>query len=407
MIAGGGLVGASLAAALAPLPLKIAVLEAVPLGAAQQPSFDDRVSAVSWGSRRIFESIGLWPALTAGATPIRHIHVSDRGRLGVTRLSAGEMRVEALGYVVPNRVLGRALGEFLKTQPQVSWFAPAKLENFNDRDDRVFVSVHATENRNLSTHLLVAADGAQSGIRERLGIEARVWDYGQAAIVANVTVSRPQPGVAFERFTGNGPLALLPMGEDRYALIWTVSSAARDAVLALTDEEFLAAATAHFNGRLGRFLKLGKRQSYPLSLTRAAEQRRGRVLVMGNAAHSLHPIAGQGFNLSLRDVAALADTLAGGVSLGRDTGDAQALDAYVRDRRRDQLGTSLFTDGLNRVFANPLSSVAWARNAGLLALEGLPFLRRWLARHNMGLAGRLPRLARGLPLSSADAARQG
>ena len=399
LIAGGGMVGASLAAALAPLPLKIAVVEAVPFGRHGQPSYDERITAISWGSRRIFESIGLWEHMAPEATAIHHIHVSDRGYFGMTRLHAQEMHVQSLGYVVPNRVIGRALSEFLSRQPRITLLAPAKISEVSVQCDAVIAKVEGEDARPLKARLLVAADGASSTIREQLGITARTWDYGQSAIICNVSVQRPQPGIAFERFTDSGPLALLPMGDDRYALIWTVASPCVPAVLAMTDTEFLETAADRFNGRCGRFMRAGRRQAYPLSLVRAGAQLHRRVVVIGNAAHSLHPIAGQGFNLSLRDVAVLADTLADIAASGGDAGEEQRLAAYVRARRCDQLGTSLFTDFLARVFTNPLPPVVWARNAGLLALELLPPARHLLTRRNMGLAGRLPRLARGVNLT--------
>ena len=399
LIAGGGMVGASLAAALAPLPLKIAVVEAVPFGRHGQPSYDERITAISWGSRRIFESIGLWEHMAPEATAIHHIHVSDRGYFGMTRLHAQEMHVQSLGYVVPNRVIGRALSEFLSRQPHITLLAPAKISEVSVQCDAVIAKVEGEDARPLKARLLVAADGASSTIREQLGITARTWDYGQSAIICNVSVQRPQPGIAFERFTDSGPLALLPMGDDRYALIWTVASPCVPAVLAMTDTEFLETAADRFNGRCGRFMRAGRRQAYPLSLVRAGAQLHRRVVVIGNAAHSLHPIAGQGFNLSLRDVAVLADTLADIAASGGDAGEEQRLAAYVRARRCDQLGTSLFTDFLARVFTNPLPPVVWARNAGLLALELLPPARHLLTRRNMGLAGRLPRLVRGVNLT--------
>lgn len=400
LIAGGGLVGASLAAALAPLPLRIGVVEVVPFGTRGQPSYDDRVTAVSFGSRRIFEAIGLWSAIAPEATPIRHIHVSERGCPGVTRLHAEEAGVDALGYVVPNRVIGQALSAFLPAQPNIRLIAPARLVAFREYDSGLNASLESgASRREITARLLVAADGANSRLREQLGIAGLRWEYGQSAIICNVSVERPQVEVAFERFTASGPLALLPMGEERYALVWTVAQTQLESMLALDEADFLDAAAARFNGRFGRFLKAGKRQSYPLSLVRADAQLRGRCVIVGNAAHSLHPIAGQGFNLSLRDVAALADAVAEIVRVGSDVGTDARLAAYVDARRRDQTGTALFTDFLTRVFGNPLLPVRLLRNAGLMSLEWFPPLRHALMRHNMGLAGRLPRLARGMPLT--------
>jgi 2-octaprenyl-6-methoxyphenol hydroxylase len=400
LIAGGGMVGASLAAALAPLALRIAVVEAVRFGNHGQPSYDDRITAVSWGSRRIFEGIGLWPQIAPQATAIHHIHVSDRGHIGMTRLHAEEMGLEALGYVVPNRVIGRVLSEFLQRHKHIALLAPAKLEKVEIQTHGLRATLQRDGIESVTGGLLVAADGAHSKIREQLGIDARVWDYGQSAVICNVSVERAQAHTAFERFTRNGPLALLPMGENRYALVWTVSAARVPAVLAMSEQEFLNAAAEGFNGRLGRFIKAGKRQAYPLSLVRAHTQLHTRALMVGNAAHSLHPIAGQGFNLSLRDIAALADILADISAAGGDLGDARALDAYVRSRRRDQIGTTYFTDMLTRVFTNPLTAVGLMRNLGLLGLELFPPARHRLTRINMGIAGRLPRLARGLGIRS-------
>jgi 2-octaprenyl-6-methoxyphenol hydroxylase len=398
IIVGGGLVGASLAAALAPLPLKVAVVEAVAFGNLNQPSFDDRITALSEGSRRIFGSMGLWAELAPEATPIRHIHVSDRGRFGATRLHAAEAEVDALGYVTPNRAIGRALGEFIAGRSNITMLAPAKLETFKLGAQGVEAVVETGGRRSLKAKLLIAADGARSEVRRQLGIGGETVDYQQTAIVCNVRVEHPQAETAFERFADDGPVALLPLGGDRYGFVWVVATNDAPAILGLDDESFRAQAAERFNGRLGRFTGSGKRASYPLSMVRAESQLAERTLIIGNAAHSLHPIAGQGFNLSLRDVAMLAEVLSDAHSAGQDLGDEAVLKRYVDARGGDQQGTALFTDLLNRIFANPLMTVAFGRNAGLLALELLPPARRLLLRHNMGLAGRLPKLARGLPL---------
>ena len=398
LIIGGGLVGASLAAALAPLPFKIAVVEAVAFGSRGQPSFDDRITAISLGSQRIFESMGLWSALATEASPIRHIHVSDRGRFGATRLHAEEARVDALGYVMPNRTIGQALSEFIAARNNIEMLAPAKLESFSLGEQGVEAVIDAGGKRTLKAKLLVAADGARSEVRRQLGIGSESVDYAQTAIVCNVRVEHPEAETAFERFADDGPVALLPQGGDRYGFVWVAATEDAPAILGLDDATFRAQAAARFNGRLGRFTESGKRVSYPLSMVRATAQVQGRALIIGNAAHSLHPIAGQGFNLSLRDVAMLAEVLSDAQRDGRDIGDSAVLQRYADARSGDQQGTAVFTDLLNRVFANPLMSVAFGRNAGLLALELMPPARRFLLRHNMGLGGTLPKLARGLPL---------
>lgn len=393
LIVGGGLVGASLAAALAPLPLRIGVVEAVPFGKPGQPSYDDRVTALALGSQRIFERIGVWPALAGEAAPIRAVHVSERGRFAKTRLNAQELGVEALGYVLPNRAIGAALSGLLARQSNLQMLAPAKVTAVELQPLQVLVTISGDTEHRLSTRLLIAADGAQSEIRQQLGIAARVWDYGQSALICNLSVERAEAGCACERFTAEGTAALLPLGAERYAFIWTADRAHIEKLLALPEADFLEAAAALFNGRCGGFFKLGKRQSYPLKLVRAGAQRRARVVVLGNAAHSISPIAAQGFNLSLRDVAALADTLADAAQRAADIGAAALLDAYVKSRRRDQTGTTLFTDWLMRVFSNPLRSVGVARDAGLLGLELLPALRHAFLRRSAGLLRQRPRLA--------------
>jgi 2-octaprenyl-6-methoxyphenol hydroxylase len=400
LIVGGGLVGASLAAALAPLPLKVAVVEAVPFGSRGQPSFDDRATALSQGSRRIFESMGVWSSMAPEAAPIRRIHVSDKGRLGATRLSAEEAGVEALGYVTPNRLIGKALMDFIVGKDNIRLLAPAKLISFVAHTDEVEAVVEAEGNQvAIKARLLIAADGAQSEIRAKLGVAADKTDYAQTAIVCNVRVERPEAETAFERFADNGPLALLPMGGDKYGFVWVTDTASAPAVLGLDDAAFAEQAAAGFGGRFGTFVQVGKRVSYPLSMVRAAAQQAPRTLIIGNAAHALHPVAAQGFNLSVRDVAMLAEVIADAQRDGQDIGAPEVLARYVEARGGDQRGTALFADMLNRIFSNPLASVAFGRNAGLLAMELMPTARKTFLKHNMGLAGRLPKLARGLPLT--------
>lgn len=397
LIVGGGLVGASLAAALAPLSLKIAMVEAVPFGSRGQPSFDDRATALSEGSRRIFEGMGVWSGMAAEAAPIRHIHVSERGRLGATRLSAEEADVEALGWVTPNRLIGKALMEFIAGKPNITVHAPAKLQSFTADSKGVEAVIEAEKPLTLKAKLLIAADGAQSEVRRQLGIGGEKWDYAQTAVVCNVRVERPETETAFERFAEAGPVALLPMGGDKYGFVWVVSTDAAPALLGLVDAAFGEQAAERFGGRFGKFVQVGKRASYPLSMVRAEAQQATRTLIIGNAAHALHPVAAQGFNLSVRDVAVLAEILS--EARGGDLGAPDVLARYVDARKGDQRGTALFTDILNRIFANPLSMVARGRNMGLLAMELMPAARRSFLEHNMGLAGRQPKLARGLPLT--------
>jgi 2-octaprenyl-6-methoxyphenol hydroxylase len=244
----------------------------------------------------------------------------------------------------------------------------------------------------------VAADGGDSGIRKDLGIAVRERSYGHDALITTVTPESSRPGVAFERFTETGPLAFLPMSEGRYSVVWTAREDETPELLGLSDEDFLARLQQRFGYRMGRLGRIGRRLSYPLKLMLARESVRPRLVLIGNAAHTLHPVAGQGFNLGLRDVAALAEVLADAGREGADPGGGQTLGTYRRLRGRDQHLVAAATDALARLFVNPLLPVRLARDLGMLGLDLTPGLRHLVARRFMGVGGRLPRLARGLSL---------
>ncbi len=409
-IVGGGMVGASLAIAMASFGQRVAVIEAHPPGKPGQPSFDDRATALSNGSRRVFEALGVWAGLDAHATPIQKIHVSDRGRFGISRIDAREEGVAALGFMVRNRHIGSGLMARLREMPGIRMFAPATIGNLVMGDARVSLDVNrggaSADCQTLQCRLLVAADGARSSVRKMLNIEAATRDYSQLAIIANISTERDLAGVAYERFTESGPVAILPMSDEdapgpggRATIVWSLQTEEGEKVLALDDGAFREQLQAQFGYRLGRILKVGQRASYPLALVQSDEQVRPRLVVVGNAAHSLHPVAGQGFNLSLRDVAALSETIAEAVNAGEDPGALDVLQRYADWRARDQRDVIRFSDGLIKVFgsSNPLTRAG--RNIGLVALELLPGAKHVLARQTMGVAGRLPKLARGLSLS--------
>lgn len=400
VIAGGGMVGSVLALALAPLGLRIAMVEAVARGAPEQPSFDERSTALSRSSQRTFEALGLWPAVAAAAMPIEHIHVSDRGRFGFSHIDAAEQQVEALGYVVINRVLGGVLDDALAELDRLEMWCPARVAGVERGDDAVAVTVEDGEaTRRLGARLLVAADGANSAVRGMLGITARRLDYLQHAVIGNVATERPLANRAYERFTPDGPLALLPITGGRAAFVWTLDEERADAVIELDDAAFTAALQDAFGMRLGRLARVGRRARYPLALTRATALTAPRAVLLGNAAHGLHPVAAQGFNLGLRDVAALADLVADDAEDGgADPGDGELLARYARWRQRDQAKLVRFTDGLVRLFGSRSRPIGLLRDAGMLGFDLLPGVRRLFARHTMGLAGRLPRLSRGVPL---------
>jgi 2-octaprenyl-6-methoxyphenol hydroxylase len=401
-IVGGGMVGMSLAAALRSLPLDVVVIEPVPAGSDAQPSFDERITALSNGSRRILEGIGVWAPVAADATPIRHIHVSDRGRFAMARLSAEEQGVPALGYTLANRVLGAALDSACQGAPRLEILCPATVTEVRPGDDRASLSVDGAFHGSIEARLVVAADGARSAVRAAFGIEATVRDYDQHAIIANVVPEKFHDFVAYERFTEDGPMAVLPLTDGRCTIVWTMSPAAASAAMALGEQAFLAAFQDRFGYRLGRFTRIGRRFSYPLSLTRSDRQVAHRAVIIGNAAQGLHPIAGQGFNLGLRDVATLAEVIADDLaSRGEqvDPGEAAPLARYASWRRADRRTVIAFTDALVRVFASPLPPVRAVRDASLLLFDLAAPAKHAFARVTMGLAGRLPRLARGVPLA--------
>ncbi len=398
-IAGGGLVGASLALALAQLKISVVLIEAHPFGSTDQPSFDDRSTALSNGSRRIFEGIGVWPLIEREATPIRRIHISDQGRFAFARIDASEQQLPALGSVVTNRVMGAALWRRLQEE-SVPVLSPARVivSDLQAHHRELHCEAGSDATVTVQAKLVVAADGARSIVRETAGIGATTWDYEQHALVANVFTQRFHDHVAYERFTPDGPLALLPMSEGRVGLIWTFAPALAAQMQGLADDDFLARLQQAFGFRLGRFTRVGARHLYPLSLTRADEHVAPRLAVVGNAAQALHPIAGQGFNLGLRDAASIAEVLADELAIkgdGFDAGDGLLLDRYREWRTSDRQKIVGFTDGLVRLFSQPLGVVKLARNVGMLAFDLMPAAKDALSQLSLGAAGRIPRLARG------------
>jgi 2-octaprenyl-6-methoxyphenol hydroxylase len=401
-IVGGGLVGASLALSLAPLGLRIALVEAVsPVQGEQHPSFDERTTALANGTVRAFKTLGVWAGMEREAAPIRKIHISDQGRFGSARIDAVEQGLEALGYVVPNRAIGAALWQGLSRALSVEVIAPARVTGSELADEsRVVHYEVAGEARSLSARLVVAADGIRSLVRDQAGIDADHIGYEQVAITAVMTTQRFHDYVAYERFTEEGPIAILPLTDGRCGMVWTRRPAAVERMLALSDDEFLREFQAAFGFRLGRFLRIGQRASYNLVLSRADRHIAQRLAVVGNAAQGLHPIAGQGFNLGLRDAMSLAEVIADWRVAGTmDAGDANLLQDYADWRETDRRRIVAFTDGLVRLFATPLGVLRSLRSLGILAFDVLPPAKSALARLSVGAAQRVPRLARGVPLA--------
>jgi 2-octaprenyl-6-methoxyphenol hydroxylase len=394
-IVGGGLVGASLAVALQPLGFSVALIESAQ-PPSSSPSWDERCIALNAASQRIVEGLGLWERLSPSAEPITSTHISERGRFGVARFTAAEAGLPALGYNVPLRAIGAVFAEPLAHLPRFAMRAPARLEGLQLGVEEAHLTLHeGGAVRELRARLVVAADGARSTVRDRLGIAAERRDYEQNAIVTAVRPQRAHRGVAYERFLPTGPIAVLPKPDDAQghacSLVWTLPSERLREFMTLSDADFLAQAHDAFGERLGRFEALGRRGAFPLERVMSERLAAPRVLLAGNAAQSLHPVAAQGFNLGLRDVATLAEVLAN----EPDPGAPEVLARYEDRRERDRARVADFTDGLVRLFSNAVPGLRGLRHLGLLALDLTPPLRDAVLRQNLGYGAAPPRLARG------------
>jgi len=413
IIIGGGLAGASLACALKDVQLspalKIAVVEAHPLNTDSQPSYDDRTVALSYGSRCIFDSMGLWSSLEPLAEAIETIHISDRGHFGVTRLTREQEGVEALGYVLENRSIGQQLYTALfdensdvqkdRLASNISLFCPAELTALKQDEHQVSIEIIVDGAAKLLTgKLLVAADGNNSQVLQLLNIGSSRKSYDQVALITNVTPGKKHNNVAYERFTDSGPLAFLPMTDNRCSVVWTLSQEQAEYLYALDEADFLQQLQQRFGYRLGQIKKVGKRHIYPLFLQSASQMVHGRVAVIGNAAHSVHPVAGQGFNLALRDVALLSELIVEARRSTGDIGQQAMLQNYASLRQQDIQKVYRFTDALVKTFSNAITPLAHMRSLSLFMVDVLPGIKHQLATQSMGLNGRLTRLNRGLRL---------
>jgi len=390
------MVGASLVAALKNhSDKKIAVVEAHVFNSASQPSFDDRSIALSYGSRRIWESMGLWEKIEPEIEAIKSIHVSDRGHLGVTRINHTEEKVEALGYVVENRVMGQVLINEVAALSHVDWFCPATIQGLENKNDHVTIKIETEQGeKSLQAKLLVAADGVSSITRRLAGLDVKREDYKQSAIIANVETDQLHNGIAYERFTDSGPLAFLPMTENRYSVVWTCELQETARIMQLTDDEFIKELQQRFGFRAGNIEKTGERFSYPLAYTESEQLTKGRIVIIGNAAHALHPVSGQGYNLALRDVAEIAETIVE----NDDPGHPLLLAEYHVKRIKDMHRVYQITDSMVKIFSNNFTALGHLRASGLIALNLMSPLRSLVARQSMGLLGRMNKMQRRLPL---------
>ena len=398
-IIGGGMVGTSLASLLAASQpqLRIALLEAQPFARADeihfQSSFDARSTALSYGTVAILRELGLWKKLQQHITPIAQVHVSDRGHFLGGIIDAKENNLAAVGYVVENAWLGKVLLAHVQAQTNIQCFSSAVVAALTPQEDGALLSVNTgAQVLSIKASLAVVADGGESAVRRQLGIGTRVREYGQTAIITNVEFSEPHKGVAFERFTDQGPIALLPLGESvdaqQAALVWTLPSAQAEEMLVSSDVDFLAQLQMRFGFRVGQFKRVAKRFAYPLQLVLAEEQIRSHVVLLGNAAHFLHPVAGQGFNLALRDCACLVETLREGIAEKMSPGDLALLQRYLDKQFLDQQITIEFSDKLVRLFSNNQLPLIAMRHLGLLSLESIPLIKNQFIAQTMGTAGR-------------------
>ncbi|MBV8538938.1 MAG: UbiH/UbiF/VisC/COQ6 family ubiquinone biosynthesis hydroxylase [Alphaproteobacteria bacterium] len=404
VIIGGGLVGLTLARALGSAGLAVTVVDRERPARAADDAFDGRASAIAWGSAQVLRGLGLWEHLAPHAEPIRDIRVSDGASLLFLHYDHREAGLAAggqpapLGYIVENRFIRRALYAALAETTELQLMAPADVVGLDRGAARVEASL--TDGRRVRASLAIACDGRESPLRAAAGIEVVRWRYEQVGIVSAITHERPHHGIAHERFLSAGPLAILPLpdsaaGEHQSSIVWTERAALAPLMLGLRADQFAVEIQRRFGDGLGEIHAAGRRWSYPLGLVHAKRYTANRLVLAGDAAHAIHPIAGQGLNLGLRDVAALAECIVDAARLGLDVGLGDALARYERWRRFDNLVLAATTDGLNRLFSNDVPPVRLLRDVGLGVVNRVPAAKRLFMRHAMGLLGDLPRLVRG------------
>jgi 2-octaprenyl-6-methoxyphenol hydroxylase len=394
LIAGGGLNGMLLGIAVAGAGLKTAIVDRQDPAAMIAETFDGRASAIAYGSRLVLEGAGVWQAIAAEAEPIREIRVADDDSPLFLHYDHRDLGSDIpLGYIIENRVLRRALFERARTLPSLTLLAPQTVEGVA-RDDAAAVATLGDGTR-MSTRLVAAADGKDSPLRKAAGIHAVEWRYKQVGIVTTVAHERPHAGIAVEHFLPAGPFAILPMTANRSSIVWTENAALAPHLMKLPDAAFAEELRSRFGDFLGQVEPVGPRWAYPLSLMQAERYIARRLALIGEAAHVIHPIAGQGLNVGIRDVAALAEAVVDARRLGLDIGDDTVLERYQRWRRLDAVLLAGVTDGLNRLFSNTIAPVKLVRDLGLAAVNRMPPLKRLLMQHAMGTLGERPRLARG------------
>lgn len=396
IIVGSGMIGATLAVALGGAGLRVALIDRVSPATMADVPFDGRASAIAYASYRALDAIGVWKHLATETQPILDIRVSEGDSLMFLHYDHRELGDGPLGFMLENRHLRRGLFAAISDITNITLLAPAELDRLDRTEGGVVV--HLADGLKIGSHLAVAADGRNSPVREAAGIGVQGWSYEQSGIVCTVAHDRSHGGVAHERFLDAGPFAILPLTGNRASLVWTEPSATADRLIELDEPAFNGEMRERFGDFLGYVEAVGPRWCYPLSLHNAESYIGQRLVLVGDAAHGMHPIAGQGLNLGFRDVAALAEVVIDAARLGLDIGGANVLSRYETWRRFDSMVLLAVTDGLNRLFSNDIGAIRAARDVGLAAVNRVPPLKRFFMRHARGTVGKLPRLLNGTAL---------
>lgn len=392
LIVGGGLVGNCLALALKNTHLRLAIIEASSSAYLGQTAIADRALALSAGTVKIMQALDAWEDIAASAMAIKNIHISDRGHFGKARLSAKKQGVNALGYVISARNIEGHMSNLVK-QAGIEQMSSARVVGLMTGLESVSVSLKQQQHPiNLSARLLVGADGGQSSVRRLLDIPQKKTEYGQTALITTVKTSLPHNNVAYERFTESGPLAILPMNDEECSVVWSRHCEDAEDLMANSEKVFLAKLQACFGYSLGELTLTAPRKAFPLTLVRAKNMVSGRAVIIGNAVNQLHPVAGQGFNLGIRDAAQLAEMLIKQQQKKADIGNSDFLNQYAKSRQRDHGQTVAFTSNVVKIFSSNWLPLAAARSISLALMDHVPVAKSLLAKHAMGLAGHLPRI---------------
>jgi len=397
-VVGGGMTGLAFGCAAAHAGADVSVIDPLPLPLSADAPFDGRVTAIARASRYLLDGIGVWPKLEAQAEPINDIEVSEHASPFRVFYDHHDVGREPLGHIVENRAIRASLIEKARalSGKNLTLALPDKVRHFTAKTDRTLIELESGDQ--IEARLVVGADGRNSICRKEAGIDVLRFDYRQIGIVATIAHEKPHDGLAVERFFPDGPLAILPMQNDRSSIVWAADQELANTLIKLEDDDFLGELEERFDQRLGEIALAGPRFHYPLSMAQAKRYTDTRLALIGDAARAIHPIAGQGWNLALRDVAALLEVAIDALRLGLDPGSPAVLRQYERWRRFDSLALIAITDGLNRLFANDFLPLKLARECGLGLVQRTPPLKRFFMQHAMGLVGDLPRLMRGQPL---------